>query len=51
MIKEENEYDHLLESLEDLVAQMQSEKVTLEQAKQCVKSLGLYYRRLEEVND
>ena len=51
MIKEVKEYDHLLESLEDLVAQMQSEKVTFEQAKQCVKSLALYYSRLEEVND
>ena len=46
MIKEENEYDELLESLEDLVAQMQSEKVTFEQAKQCVKSLHLYYKEI-----
>ena len=46
MIKEENEYDELLESLEDLVAQMQSEKVTFEQAQQCVKSLHLYYEEI-----
>ena len=46
MIKEENEYDELLESLEDLVAQMQSEKVTFEQAKQCIKSLHLYYKEI-----
>ena len=46
MIKDENEYGHLLESLEDLVAQMQSEKVTFEQAKQCIKSLHLYYKEI-----
>ena len=46
MIKEVKEYDYLLESLEDLVAQMQSEKVTFEQAKQCVKSLHLYYKEI-----
>ena len=46
MIKEVKEYEHLLESLEDLVAQMQSEKVTFEQAKQCVKSLHLYYKEI-----
>jgi len=46
MIKE---YNQLLECLEDLVGQMQSEKITLEQAVEGVKSLHLYYE--EEVND
>ena len=39
------EYNELLECLEDLVAQMQSEKITLEQAKQGVKSLNQYFLR------
>lgn len=43
-----NEYDQLLECLEDLVGQMQSEKITLEQAKQGVKSLNQYYSQLGE---
>ena len=42
------EYDKLLECLEDLVGQMQSEKITLEQAKQGVKSLNQYYSQLEK---
>ena len=42
------DYDQLLEDLEDLVGQMQMEKITFEQAKQCVKSLNQYYSQLEE---
>mgnify|MGYP003655243034 FL=1 len=42
------EYDQLLECLEDLVGQMQSEKITFEQAKQGVKSLSQYYSQLEK---
>jgi|TARA_R110001632_G_scaffold13399_1_gene45944 hypothetical protein len=42
------EYDQLLECLEDLVGQMQSEKITFEQAKQGLKSLNQYYSQLEE---
>jgi len=40
------EYDQLLECLEDLVGQMQSEKITLEQAVEGVKSLHLYYKEI-----
>jgi len=47
-LEQVNEYDQLLECLEDLVGQMQSEKITLEQAKQGVKSLNQYYSQLEE---
>jgi len=47
-LEQVNEYDQLLECLEDLVGQMQSEKITLEQAKQGVKSLNQYYSQLEK---
>ena len=47
-LEQVNEYDQLLECLEDLVGQMQSEKITLEQAKQGVKSLNQYYSQLGE---
>jgi len=40
------EYNELLECLEDLVGQMQSEKITLEQAVEGVKSLHLYYKEI-----
>ena len=37
------EYNQLLECLEDIVGQMQSEKITLEQAVEVIKRLHLYY--------
>tara|TARA_R100001377_G_scaffold76402_1_gene53289 strand:+ start:646 stop:828 length:183 start_codon:yes stop_codon:yes gene_type:complete len=60
MIDKANEYDQLLECLEDLVGQMQSEKLTLKQAIQSVENLNRYYKwqyqsnpklSLEEIND
>lgn len=37
------EYDNLLESLEDIVGQMQMEKVTFEQALDTLKIITKYY--------
>ena len=56
MIDKANEYDQLLECLEDLVGQMQSEKITLEQAIQGVRGLNQYYKsqyqsHMESIND
>ena len=37
------EYNNLLESLEDIVGQMQMEKVTFEQALDALKTITRYY--------
>ena len=42
-INMKTEYDNLLESLEDIVGQMQMEKVTFEQALDTLKIITKYY--------
>jgi exonuclease VII small subunit len=42
-INMKTEYNNLLESLEDIVGQMQMEKVTFEQALDTLKTITKYY--------